>query len=71
MSLKRVANGQRVEVVATNAEGILLGKLASLGIVPGAEITVLHNSLHGAFVISCRGSRFVIGHGIADTIQVH
>ena len=71
MSLERVENGQRVQVVTTNAEGILMGKLASLGIVPGAEIEVLHNSLHGAFVISCKGSRFVLGRGIATAIQVH
>lgn len=70
MSLSKVDSGKKVSVVSMNAGTILMEKLASLGILPGAEIEMIHNSLHGAFVIGCRGSRLVIGRGVAHIIHV-
>ncbi len=41
-----------------------------MGLVPGAEIEVLRNSLHGPFLISVKGSRIALGRGMAQDIVV-
>lgn len=48
----------------------LQGRLASMGLVPGVEIEVLRNSLHGPFLIAVKGSRIMIGRGMAQKIIV-
>ena len=41
-----------------------------LGMLPGAELEVIQNSGHGPFVIAVKGSRIVIGRGMAARIAV-
>jgi Fe2+ transport system protein FeoA len=48
----------------------LRGRLAALGLLPGTELEVVQNSGHGPFVVSVRGSRIVIGRGMASRIEV-
>jgi Fe2+ transport system protein FeoA len=48
----------------------LRGRLAALGLLPGTELEVVQNSGHGPFVVSVRGSRIVIGRGMAARIEV-
>lgn len=48
----------------------LRGRLAALGLLPGTELEVIQNSGHGPFVVSVRGSRIVIGRGMAAKITV-
>jgi len=48
----------------------LKGRLAALGLLPGTELEVIQNSGHGPFVVSVRGSRIVIGRGMAAKISV-
>ena len=48
----------------------LKGRLAALGLLPGTELEVIQNSGHGPFVVSVRGSRIVIGRGMAAKITV-
>lgn len=70
MALSKVEQSGFHKIISIQAEALLLGKLAALGLVPGAEIEVLHGALHGAAVVSCRGSDFVLGRGIAQQILV-
>lgn len=70
MPLTIVQAGRRVRLVAVDAGYGLQGRLAAMGLVPGVEIEVLRNSLHGPFLIAVKGSRIMIGRGMAQKIIV-
>uniref|UniRef100_A0A7C4RQI0 Ferrous iron transport protein A n=1 Tax=Desulfatirhabdium butyrativorans TaxID=340467 RepID=A0A7C4RQI0_9BACT len=70
MPLTIVQAGRRVRFVAVNAGHSLQGRLASMGLVPGVEIEVLRNSPHGPFLIAVKGSRIMLGRGMAHQIVV-
>lgn len=70
MVLMNAQKGNSHRIIAINAQGTLLGKLASLGIVPGAKIDVLQNSLYGSAIVSCKGAQFALGRGLAELIQL-
>jgi Fe2+ transport system protein FeoA len=48
----------------------LRSRLAALGLLPGAELEVIQNSGQGPFVVAVKGSRIVIGRGMAARIAV-
>ena len=70
MPLTIVQAGRRVRFVAVDAGHGLQGRLAAMGLVPGVEIEVLRNSLHGPFLVAVKGSRIALGRGMAQKIQV-
>ncbi|MCX7966529.1 MAG: ferrous iron transport protein A [Syntrophorhabdaceae bacterium] len=70
MPLCFVKKGSRVKVIKIIAGCGLTKKLTDLGVIPATELEVLHNSIKGPFVISIKGSRIVIGYGIAEKIMV-
>ncbi len=41
-----------------------------MGLVPGVEIEVVSNAFHGPFVVSVKGSRMMLGRGMAWKILV-
>jgi len=70
MPLAMVKAGQRVHLVAVDAGCNLQTRLTEMGLVPGVEIEVVRNSLHGPFIVAVKGSRMVLGHGITQKIMV-
>lgn len=70
MPLAIVQVGRRVRFVAVDAGRGLQSRLSSMGLVPGVEIEVLRNSLQGPFLIAVKGSRIMIGRGMAQKIMV-
>lgn len=68
MPLTIVQAGRRVRLVAVKAGEGLQGRLAALGLIPGAEIEVLRNSARGPFLVAVQGSRIVLGRGMAQQI---
>lgn len=70
MTLAIVKVGRRVRVVAVDASQELQGRLTAMGMVPGEEIEVLHNSSHGLFIVAVKGSRIMLGRGMAQKILV-
>ena len=70
MPLTIVQVGRRVRLVAVAAGRGLQSRLAAMGLVPGVEIEVLRNSLHGPFLIAVKGSRIMLGRGMAQKIVV-
>jgi ferrous iron transport protein A len=48
----------------------LLGRMASLGFTPGAEVTVLQNFGHGPLITQVRGARIALGRGEAGRVRV-
>ena len=71
MTLTMVNEGTKTILKAINGGQQIRGRLAALGLLPGTELEVIQNSGHGPFVVSVRGSRIVIGRGMAAQIEVN
>ncbi len=65
-----VNEGSRARIVKIETGPGLKSRLTAMGLVPEAEIEVVMNSLKGPFVISIKGSRIILGRGIAGRIMV-
>lgn len=70
MPLAMVKAGKRVHLLAVDAGRGLRARLADMGLVPGVEIEVVSNALHGPFVVAVKGCRMVLGQGITQKIMV-
>lgn len=68
MALNEVANGRDCKIVAIDQEAPY-GKLASLGIIPGARIEVL-NHCFGTVIIQCKGATLSLGRALSNHLQV-
>ena len=65
-----VRAGQKVKLVSVNAGRGLNNRLASMGLLPNVEITVVSNNHPGPFVISVKDSKMMLGRGMAHKIMV-
>ncbi len=70
MPLALVKEGTRAILRSINGGHGLRGRLAALGLIPGAEIEVLRNAGRGPFVVAVGGARLVLGRGMAMQIEV-
>ena len=70
MPLSFVKSGERVRINAIESGETLRRKLAEMGMIPGEEIEVIANSLRGPFIVAVKGSRIILGRGMAYKIQV-
>lgn len=70
MPLTMVNEGNIAVLRSIDGGRQLRGRLAALGLLPGTELEVIQNSGHGPFVVSVKGSRIVIGRGMAARISV-
>jgi ferrous iron transport protein A len=68
--LTMVMAGEKVKLVRVNAGHGLNIRLASMGLHPNVEMTVVKNSHPGPFVISVKDSRMMLGRGVAEKIEV-
>ncbi|MBE0565113.1 MAG: ferrous iron transport protein A [Krumholzibacteria bacterium] len=70
MTLSMVHEGARAVLRSIGGGQQMRGRLAALGLLPGTELEVVQNSGGGPFVVAVRGSRIVIGRGMAARIEV-
>ena len=68
--LSTVQAGQTVRLVSVEAGRGLNSRLASMGLIPNVKIEVVSNGHPGPFVVNVRGSRMVLGRGMAHKIMV-
>ena len=68
--LSVVQAGETVKLARIEAGRGLNSRLASMGLVPNVKITVVNNSHPGPFVISVKGSKMMLGRGMAHKIMV-
>lgn len=68
--LSKVKSGETVKLVRINAGRGLNSRLASMGLVPNMEITVVNGGHAGPFVISVKDSKMMLGRGVARKIMV-
>ncbi len=70
MPLAMVSPGEVVTVVGVRAGWGLTRRLADMGLVPGTTLRVTNSQMPGPIIIELRGSKLVLGHGIAQKIMV-
>lgn len=70
MRLKEGKNGRTYTVEEIHIELNLERRLEALGLIRGAQITILNNDKKGALTVRFRGTRFALGRRIADNIIV-
>lgn len=70
MPLSMARPGEVVTVVNVRAGWGLQRRLADMGLLPGVQIRVVNSQMPGPIVIDLRGSRLVLGHGVAQKIMV-
>ena len=70
MPLSMISEGTRAILKKIDGGRQLRGRLAALGLLPGTELEVIQNSGQGPFVVAVKGSRIVIGRGMASRIEV-
>ncbi len=70
MPLAMVSPGEMVTMVDIRAGRGLTRRLADMGLVPGTTLRVINSQMPGPIIIDLRGSRLVLGHGIAQKIMV-
>jgi ferrous iron transport protein A len=68
--LSTIQSGKTVKLAYVEAGRGLNSRLVAMGLLPNVEITVLNNCHPGPFVISVKGSRIMLGRGMADKIMV-
>ena len=68
--LSKIKSGEKVRLASIDAGRGLNSRLASMGLLPNVEITVLSNSHPGPFVINVKGSKMMLGRGMAHKIMV-
>jgi len=70
MTLNMIESGKLVKMISVEAGINLKSRLASMGLIPGVEIEVVRNSSSGPFIVVVKGTRLVLGRGIARKIMV-
>jgi Fe2+ transport system protein FeoA len=68
--LSAVEAGRKVFIVAVDSGQDLKGRLAAMGLVPGVPVDVILNSGRGPFIVAIKGSRIMLGRGMAAKIIV-
>ena len=70
-TLIKLKEGQVAEIVSVAGGWRATQRLADLGLTPGTKIKVLRKAPWGPVEIEVRGSRLVLGRGLASKILVH
>ncbi|MCK4913194.1 MAG: ferrous iron transport protein A [Planctomycetes bacterium] len=70
VSLSTVKVGQKVKLANVDSGRGMRSRLAAMGLVPGVEITVVNNTYPGPFMLKVKGSKIMLGRGMAHKILV-
>jgi len=71
MPLSMIREGARAVLRSIGGGRNLRGRLAALGLIPGAEVMVLRNGGGGGpFVVAVNNARICLGRGMAMKIEV-
>ena len=70
MTLAMGETGGRYRISGIAGGRRLESRLTSLGIFPGVEVTIVSDNTSGPCIVGVRGSRVVLGRGIAAKLLV-
>ena len=68
--LSTVAAGETVKIAKIDAGRGLNSRLAAMGLFPNTQVTVVNNAHPGPFVVTVKGSKIMLGRGMAHKIMV-
>ena len=71
ISLIKLREGEVAEIISVIGGRMATKRLADLGLILGTKIKVLRKAPWGPVEIEVRGSRLVLGRGLASKILVH
>ena len=69
-TLSLIKSGNTVRLVSITGGAFMRSRLMSMGLLQGTAIEVVKNSGRGPVIVSIRGSRLVLGRGMAHKIIV-
>ncbi len=70
MPLTQIKEGRTVRLVSIESGYGLKNRLASMGVRPQTEFTVINNHHPGPFMITVKGCKMMLGRGVADKLMV-
>ena len=70
MPLAMAYSGEEVTIVDIRGGRGLARRLADMGLIPGTTLRVINSQMPGPILIDLRGSRLVLGFGVAQKIMV-
>lgn len=70
MTLDKGAVGQSYTVEKIDLPQQVEHRLEAIGMTLGTKVTVLGSKDHGTLILKVRGSRFALGRGITEKIEV-
>ena len=70
MPLIMASRGSKVRLVSVSGGKQMTSRLAAMGLLPGVEVEIISNSPGDPFILDVRGSRLVLGRGMAHKIYV-
>lgn len=68
--LSRLRPGEQGEIAELLGGQTLRSRMLSLGLTPGAPVTILQNYGHGPLIIRVRDTRVALGRGEAEKVMV-
>ena len=68
--LSMAAAGETVTIARIDAGQGLNSRLAAMGLFANTHLTIVNNSHPGPFVVMVKGSRVMLGRGMAHKIMV-
>lgn len=68
--LVKVAAGTTVRVSSFSGGTGLVRRLSDLGLIPGAEMTIVENHYPGAMLVAIHGSHLVLSRDLAEQVLV-
>ncbi|HBG28868.1 MAG: hypothetical protein A2Y10_16825 [Planctomycetes bacterium GWF2_41_51] len=68
--LKDAVDNLKVRLLKIEAGQALKARLAAMGLLPGVQFKIINNGHPGPFVIDFKGSRIVLGRGMAGKVVV-
>lgn len=70
MALSSVEAGKKIVIQDINGGRGIRSKLYSMGLIPGAKLTILRENGAGPVMVAIKDSRLAIGRGMAQKIIV-
>jgi len=70
LPLAMINPSEEVTVAEIRGGRGLVQRLADMGLTPGTRLKVINSQMPGPILIDLRGSRLVLGHGVALKVMV-
>jgi len=70
VSLSNMHTGSNVKILRVDAGRGLQARLASMGLLPGANVRVVKNDRSGPVVLAVKGARLMLGRGVTEKVMV-